>query len=130
MEQNLINESRLFDELAELLLQLSKRCALLAQSRKNQQSPMTNVQSPMSSLPFLMPGKLHELGLYSCQQFETMYHNAATSNASVFAKFLKQYAKLGIFDFKGLNKTQIFCRLKTAFPNEIKYKYSNFTTYF
>ena len=47
MKQEPINEARLFDELAELLLQMSNRCALLAQSRKSQKSPMTNDQLPI-----------------------------------------------------------------------------------
>ena len=90
-------------------------------------------KSPVSraaQYPFVVPAKLTELNLYTMSEFETMYRNAATAGAPVFAKFLKQYQKLGVLDFGRLNKKQIFDELKAFFPDEIQYLYNNFITYF
>ena len=86
--------------------------------------------SRAAQYPFVVPAKLTELNLYTMSEFETMYRNAATAGAPVFAKFLKQYQKLGVLDFGRLNKKQIFDVLKAFFPDEIQYLYNNFITYF
>ena len=86
--------------------------------------------SRAAQYPFVVPAKLTELNLYTMSEFETMYRNAATAGAPVFAKFLKQYQKLGVLDFGRLNKKQIFDELKAFFPDEIQYLYNNFITYF
>ena len=95
--------------------------------KDNNQSPITNHQL---AYPFVVPEKLKELNLYTMSEFETMYRNAATAGAPVFAKFLTQYQKLGVLDFGRLNKKQIFDVLKAFFPDEIQYLYNNFITYF
>jgi len=82
------------------------------------------------SLPFVVATKLAELELYSLPEFEKMYRDAAAGGAPVFAKFLKQYQKLGVLDFGLLNKKQIFAELLAFFPTEIRYNYRNFATYF
>lgn len=86
--------------------------------------------SRAAQYPFVVPAKLAELNLYTMPEFETMYRDAAKAGAPVFAKFLKQYQKLGILDFGALNKKQIFDELKAFFPAEIQYLYNNFITYF
>ena len=40
--------------------------------------------------PFLVPDKLTDLGLYSLEQFETMFREAAESDAKTLAAFLKK----------------------------------------
>lgn len=80
--------------------------------------------------PFVVPEKLKELNLYTMSEFETMYRDAAKSDAPIFAKFLKQYQKLGVLDFGLLNKKEIFNKLAAFFSNEIQYNYRNFATYF
>ena len=82
------------------------------------------------SFPFVVATKLAELELYSLPEFEKMYRDAAAGGAPVFAKFLKQYQKLGVLDFGLLNKKQIFAELLAFFPTEIRYNYRNFATYF
>ena len=71
-----------------------------------------------------------ELNLYTMSEFEVMYRDAAKAGAPVFAKFLKQYQKLGVLDFGKLNKKEIFVKLTEFFPDEIQYLYNNFITYF
>lgn len=80
--------------------------------------------------PFLVPDKLTELGLYSLEQFETMFREAAESDAKTLAAFLKKYRQMGVLDFKGKDKKQIFAELRACFPTMKRYSYSNFIYYF
>ena len=80
--------------------------------------------------PFLVPDKLTELGLYSLEQFETMFREAAESDAKTLATFLKKYRQMGVLDFKGKDKKQIFAELRACFPTMKRYSYSNFIYYF
>ena len=80
--------------------------------------------------PFLVPDKLTELGLYSLEQFETMFREAAESDAKTLAAFLKKYRQMGVLDFKGMDKKQIFAELRACFPTMKRYSYSNFIYYF
>ena len=80
--------------------------------------------------PFLVPDKLTELGLYSLEQFETMFREAAESDAKTLAAFLKNYRQMGVLDFKGMDKKQIFAKLQEYFPTMRQYSYSNFIYYF
>ncbi len=86
--------------------------------------------SRAAQYPFVVPAKLTELNLYTMSEFEVMYRDAAKAGAPVFAKFLKQYQKLGVLDFGKLNKKEIFVKLTEFFPDEIQYLYNNFITYF
>ncbi len=80
--------------------------------------------------PFLVPDKLTELGLYSLEQFETMFREAAESDAKTLAAFLKKYRQMGVLDFKGYSKKQIFTYIRAYFPTMRKYGYDNFVAYF
>lgn len=90
----------------------------------------TATEKRAESFPFVVATKLAELELYSLPEFEKMYREAAAGGAPAFAKFLKQYQKLGVLDFGLLNKKQIFAELLAFFPTEIRYNYRNFATYF
>ena len=90
----------------------------------------TATEKRTESFPFVVTTKLAELELYSLPEFEKMYRDAAAGGAPMFAKFLKQYQKLGVLDFGLLNKKQIFAELLAFFPTEIRYNYRNFATYF
>lgn len=83
-----------------------------------------------SLYPFVVPAKLVELNLYSMEEFEKMYREAASEEAPDLAQFLKQYKQLGVLDFGRLNKKQIFEILQAFFKDEIRYAYNNFITYF
>ena len=80
--------------------------------------------------PFLVPEKLTELGLYTLDQFETMFREAAESDAKTLATFLKKYRQMGVLDFKGKDKKQIFAILRSYFPSMKQYSYRNFIEYF
>jgi len=80
--------------------------------------------------PFLVPDKLTELGLYSLEQFETKFREAAESDAKTLAAFLKKYRQMGVLDFKGYSKKQIFTYIRAHFPTMRKYGYDNFVAYF
>ena len=80
--------------------------------------------------PFIVPDKLTELGMYSLEQFETMFREAAESDAKTLAAFLKKYRQMGVLDFKGYNKKQIFTYIRAYFPTMRKYGYDNFVAYF
>ena len=80
--------------------------------------------------PFLVPEKLTELGLYTPEQFESMFREAAESDAKTLATFLKKYRQMGVLDFKGKDKKQIFAELRACFPTMKRYSYSNFIYYF
>ena len=54
--------------------------------------------------PFLVPDKLTDLGLYSLEQFEIMYREAAESDAKTLATFLKKYRQMGVLYFHGYSK--------------------------
>ena len=79
---------------------------------------------------FIVPEKLTELGLYSLEQFETMFREAAESDAKTLAAFLKKYRQMGVLDFKDKDKKQIFAELRACFPTMKRYSYSNFIYYF
>jgi hypothetical protein len=80
--------------------------------------------------PFLVTEKLTELGLYTPEQFENMFREAAESDAKTLAAFLKKYRQMGVLDFKGMDKKQIFAELRSCFPTMRHYSYSNFIYYF
>jgi hypothetical protein len=80
--------------------------------------------------PFVVTEKLTDLGLYSLEQFEIMYREAAESDAKTLATFLKKYRQMGVLDFKGMDKKQIFAKLQESFPTMRRYSYSNFIYYF
>ena len=80
--------------------------------------------------PFLVTEKLTELGLYTPEQFENMFREAAESDAKTLAAFLKKYRQMGVLDFKGMDKKQIFAKLQESFPTMRRYSYSNFIYYF
>ncbi len=80
--------------------------------------------------PFVVPDKLTELDLYSMEEFEALFREAARGEAKKLAAFLKKYRDLQVLDFKGQNKKQIFGVLKDFFGDEIGYGYPNFAAYF
>ena len=80
--------------------------------------------------PSLVPNRLAELGLYTPEQFETMFREAAESDAKTLAAFLKKYKQLGVLDFRGKDKKEIFSELQAYFPSMKHYSYRNFTVYF
>ena len=80
--------------------------------------------------PFLVTEKLTEIGLYTPEQFENMFREAAESDAKTLAAFLKKYRQMGVLDFKGMDKKQIFAKLQEYFPTMRRYSYSNFIYYF
>ena len=80
--------------------------------------------------PFLVTEKLTELGLYTPEQFENMFREATESDAKTLAAFLKKYRQMGVLDFKGMDKKQIFAKLQESFPTMRRYSYSNFIYYF
>ena len=80
--------------------------------------------------PFLVTEKLTDLGLYSLEQFEIMYREAVESDAKTLATFLKKYRQMGVLDFKGKDKKQIFAILRSSFPSMRQYSYRNFIEYF
>ena len=80
--------------------------------------------------PFLVTEKLTEIGLYTPEQFENMFREAAESDAKTLAAFLKKYRQMGVLDFKGMDKKQIFVKLQESFPTMRRYSYNNFIYYF
>ena len=60
--------------------------------------------NPSVSLPFFVPNKLHELGTYTEQEFEKMYHDAVKGGAPKLAPFLKHYRDLSVLISKGIIK--------------------------
>ena len=92
---------------------------------KQQNPPKQNL-----TFPFIVPQKLEELGLYTLEEFQCMYREAVEGNAKTLASFLKKYHDLYVLDFEGKNKKQIFNTLQAFFPNQIKYEYNNFLSYF
>lgn len=80
--------------------------------------------------PFLVSEKLTELGLYTPEQFESMFREAAEGDAKTLALFLKKYRQMGVLDFKGKDKKQIFAILRSSFPSMKQYSYRNFIEYF
>lgn len=81
-------------------------------------------------LPFVVVEKLTELGMYSLEEFEAMYREAASSGAPKLAKFLKRYIELKVLKVDGYNKKEIFEELKMFFGEEIKFGYPNFVAYY
>ena len=86
--------------------------------------------SPKSTLPFFVPAKLAELGTYSEDEFDALYHDAVQGGAPKLAKFLKHYRELQVFDTKGLNKKETFEELKAYFGAELDFGYPNFAAYY
>ena len=80
--------------------------------------------------PFLVTEKLTEIGLYTPEQFENMFREAAESDAKTLAAFLKKYRQMGVLDFKGMDKKQIFAKLQGYFPTMRRYSYRNFIAYY
>ena len=80
--------------------------------------------------PFLVTEKLTEIGLYTPEQFENMFREAAESDAKTLAAFLKKYRQMGVLDFKGMDKKQIFAKLQEYFPTMRRYSYRNFIAYY
>ena len=87
-------------------------------------------REPNQQLPFFVLDKLEELGLYTYEQFATMYREAVEGDAHTLADFLHKYEKLGIFDFRGYEKKEIHETLMKYFPNMRAYSYTNFIYYF
>lgn len=81
-------------------------------------------------LPFFVPEKLEELGLYTLEQFTAMYREAVEGDAHTLADFLHKYEKVGVFDFRGYEKKEIHETLMAYFPNMRAYSYTNFIYYF
>ena len=98
-----------------------------AQPSKAPQKAETQDAKP---LPFLVPDKLAELGTYTIEEFEALYHEAVKAGAPKLAKFLKHYRDLEVLDVKGFNKKQTFEELKAYFGDEIDYGYPNFAAYY
>lgn len=86
--------------------------------------------TPKQPLPFLVPEKLAELGIYSISEYERMYRQAVESDAKVLAAFLKKYRDMKVLDFRNYTKKQIFTRLHECFPTMRQYGYDNFVAYF
>ena len=82
------------------------------------------------TMPFIVSEKLEELGLYTLEEFQSLYREAVGGNAKTLASFLKKYRELKVLDFEGKNKKQIFNKLQECFPDQIKYDYNNFISYY
>ena len=87
-------------------------------------------REPNQQLPFFVLEKLEELGLYTYEQFATMYRKAVEGDAHTLADFLHKYEKVGVFDFRGYEKNEVYEALRDYFPTMKTYKYNNFVTYF
>ena len=98
--------------------------------QNNGNAVKTNGQPSSAPCPFLVPEKLTELGLYTPEQFESMFREAAEGDAKTLALFLKKYRQMGVLDFKGKDKKQIFAILRSSFPSMKQYSYRNFIEYF
>ena len=96
---------------------------------KETTAPQGTIPKPIS-LPFFVPDKLIELGTYTVDEFETIYHKAVKEGAPVLAPFLKHYGELSVFHFKGYNKKQIYESLKAFFGDEMAFGYPNFVAYY
>lgn len=83
-----------------------------------------------ATCPFLVVEKLSELGLYTQEQFEVLFREAAEKDAKTFSLFLKKYRQLGVLNFRGYDKKQIFAILQASFPSMRQYTYRNFVEYF
>ena len=80
--------------------------------------------------PVPSPATVKELGLYTQEQFEVLFREAAEKDAKTFTLFLKKYRQLGVLDFRGYDKKQIFAILQASFPSMKQYTYRNFVEYF
>ena len=83
-----------------------------------------------SALPFLVLDKLTELGTYTEEEFDGLYHDAVKGGAPKLAKFIKHYKELEVFDTKDLNKKETFEELKAFFGDELNFGYPNFAAYY
>ena len=83
-----------------------------------------------TSLPFFVPAKLAELGTYTEEEFDGLYHDAVKGGAPKLAKFLKRYKELEVFDTGDLNKKETYEELKAYFGAELDFGYPNFAVYY
>ena len=97
-------------------------------------SKVTEMEKPKriskQTMPFIVSEKLEELGLYTLEEFQCLYREAVGGNAKTLASFLKKYHELKVLDFECKNKKQIFNKLQECFPDQIKYDYNNFISYY
>ena len=70
--------------------------------------------------------KLKEQGVYTLDEFETMFFNATKGTARELAAFLKRYQAQGLLNLKKHTKKQIFDNLRKHFPGMRDYDYPNF----
>ena len=82
------------------------------------------------TLPFLVPAKLQELGVYTLEEFENKYREAVEGGANVLAPFLKKYRELQVLDMGRRNKKETFEELKAFFGDQMRFGYTNFVAYF
>ena len=83
-----------------------------------------------ATLPFLVPAKLQELGVYTFEEFENKYREAVEGGANVLAPFLKKYRDLQVLDLGRRNKKETFEELKAFFGDQMRFGYTNFVAYF
>ena len=93
-------------------------------------SSPTSDNRPKKNLPFFVPAKLAELGTYTEEEFDALYHDAVKSGAPKLAKFLKHYKDLEVFNTGNLNKKETFEKLKAYFGAELDFGYPNFAAYY
>ena len=125
------------ETLSEIFAQIAKRIAhstdftIIVLSNN---SKVTEMEKPKriskQTMPFIVSEKLEELGLYTLEEFQCLYREAVGGNAKTLASFLKKYRELKVLDFDGKNKKQIFNKLQECFPDQIKYDYNNFISYY
>lgn len=85
---------------------------------------------PQQPLPFFVSEKLQELELYTVEQFAMKYREAVEDDAHALAEFLHKYEKMGVLNFKGYDKKEIYTTLRDFFPTMKEYSYTNFIYYF
>lgn len=90
------------------------------------QSRTENINQEKQYCEYIDRVKLNELNIYTLEEFERMFAVATKGTAPELAAFLKKYEKMGILDFKGHNKKQIFDNLRKHFPEMREYEYANF----
>jgi len=82
------------------------------------------------SLPFLVPEKLSELGIYTLEEFDDMYHDKVKNGAPELAEFLKHYSELQVLNLGKYKKKAIYNKLKSFFGDEMDFGYPNFAAYY
>jgi regulator of replication initiation timing len=94
-------------------------------------TPVQEVKTEQKqTLPFLVPAKLQELGVYTLEEFENKYREAVEGGANVLAPFLKKYRELQVLDMGRRNKKETFEELKAFFGDQMRFGYTNFVAYF